>query len=240
MTAPSLNAATTTQIAFGLMFVWCSAVTVRPLPSNVDNSSHEADTDNGPERRWFQVAQEAVAGGAVSGTTALERHPHGRVRGWRIRHTQARKAKPASTSRSFGIAKHASHRVKQIERQTNMVCKSGRRAGVSSEQTAHLKLDQGKRHEFPGVIACLHRKPERVRDAPNALRREKPQMLRRSHQPPMRSGETSIKRGKISRCNDNYASRIQMLAAQHQRSLRIGEMLDDIQQNNDIEHAKLR
>jgi hypothetical protein len=85
--------------------------------------------------------------------------------------------------RRFRLAEHASHRVKQIDRHAKAVCEGARAAAACSEQTAHLKLDQGKRYDFPRVIACLQFKPERMREASDALRREKPQMLWRRHQP---------------------------------------------------------
>jgi hypothetical protein len=103
-----------------------------------------------------------------------------------------------------------------------------------------LKLDQGKRHDLPGVAACFDLKPKRVREAVDALRREKPQMLWRRHQSPARPSETGIKGGKVSRRNDNDSARVQMLPTKRQRALGIGQMFDDVQQDYDIEHAKLR
>ena len=142
--------------------------------------------------------------------------------------------------RGSGVAEHASHRVKQIDWQAKAVCESARPAATYSEQTAHLKLDQRKRYDFPRVIARLQFKPERMREAPDALRREKPQMLWRRHQPPIPASKTSIKRGKIPRSNHDHSSRIQMLPAKGQGALRVGKMFNDIQQYDDIEHAKLR
>lgn len=142
--------------------------------------------------------------------------------------------------RRSGVAEHASHRIKQIDWQAKAVCDGTRPAAAYSEQTTHLKFDQGKRDDFPRVIACLQFKSQRMREAPDALRREKPQMLRRRHQPPIAAGKTSIERGKIPRGNHDHSPRIQMLPAKSQGALRIGKMFNDIQQYDDIEQAKLR
>jgi hypothetical protein len=94
-------------------------------------SSHEADTDNGTERFWFQKGSTIAGrcskypGSAIEcrGHTWSEAHPSRATTnataprgGRRISYTRARMAKPASTMRSFGIAEHASHCVEQIER----------------------------------------------------------------------------------------------------------------------------
>jgi hypothetical protein len=79
-----------------------------------------------------------------------------------------------------------------------------------------------------------------MREAPDAFRREKPQMLWRRHQPPIPASQASIKRGKIPRCNHDHSPRIQMLPAESQGALRVGKMFNDIQQYDDIENAELR
>lgn len=60
--------------------------------------------------------------------------------------------KPRWPSWGLGIAKHAAHRIKEIDWQPNAICCGRGRRRSRSEQTAYLKPDQSKRHEFPRMI----------------------------------------------------------------------------------------
>jgi hypothetical protein len=65
-------------------------------------------------------------------------------------------------------------------------------------------------------------------------------MLWRRHQPPFPTGETRVKRSKVPRSNGDHSAWVQMPTAKGQGVLRVGKVLDDVQQYDDIEHAQLR
>src|SRR5215469_1455992 len=79
-----------------------------------------------------------------------------------------------------------------------------------------------------------------MREASDTFRCEKPQMLWRRHQPPFSTGEARVKRSKVPRGNGDHSAWVQMPTAKGQGVLRVGKMLDDVQQYDDIEHAQLR
>src|SRR3981189_2627468 len=108
----------------------------------------------------------------------------------------------------------------------------------SSFPIKRLERDQRERHEFPRVIGTLDAKAERMGQRRDAVAVEEPQVLRRRHQAPVRAGRPRRQGTEVSGRQHNDSVRPEMVRAQREGFLRVGQMLDDVEEDDDIQGAK--
>jgi hypothetical protein len=90
------------------------------------------------------------------------------------------------------------------------------------------------------MAARFHRHSPTAPDAIETCGREIPEMLRRSQEAPARAGKLGVKRIEVARGYHNDSIWVEVAAAERQRGARIGQMLNHIEQDDDVHHAKLR
>jgi hypothetical protein len=110
---------------------------------------------------------------------------------------------------------------------------------MAAGHARELKVDQRQRHQLPRMVQTLNLESKRSHHSPNAFLRKEPEVLRRRHQTPSAAGQSRGKRPEVAGCNDKYPARVEMLRQQGEGFARGRQVLDDVEQRNDIEHAKL-
>lgn len=88
------------------------------------------------------------------------------------------------------------------------------------------------------MVVGFEAHPGSPRPDPDALEREVPEMLRRRHQTPAHAGEARRRRAEISGGEHDQTVWLEVLGATLERVERIGKMLDNIKQQNDVGRAE--
>src|SRR5215831_47849 len=140
--------------------------------------------------------------------------------------------------RTWGsLAQDHAHRVEQVHRNCKPVAgRAGR--DLAAEHATDLEGDQRERHEFPRVIGTLDPKADRMGQRRDAVAVEEPKVLRRRHQAPLRAGRPRRQGTEVSGRQHDDSIRPEMVREQREGLLRVRQMLDDVEEDDDIQGAK--